>query len=674
MNSIDKHSVWELNVKGFQGPILADELLNYLGHGNTDLATPIIKSLIAREKMRGNRFATCSFCEDELILVASNGKQKSYFRHTRSEYADNEKIHCCPFYLGGDDFFDSSLAHQQEASWHLETKHFIHNHLLLSPNVKKESISIQSYLFDKSPDNNRRRKPDLYFEDIAGNRFAIELTRWWMNPQMVADREQFFKDLGVNLIWLFSPDCQANNNATLQLVMYGSATSPVASDATALEKVECNAFVLTSRNKHDTIASGILNMKALYPSPKFDLSTNQIQIEIISNLINIYDLKLDPTNRLPFAISTSDAFRLALKERHLQDRVEQANDFRAIRKLFKSEFKFDTDQEYKNTKLQLEGIELDSDYRFNAYLSSCRSTALDRLEIAYHAHCRFKLRSSKAQKIWQTRKFARWYINSLRTNSKDEPGTYVHYLELLDTKHKESDFFSTNLDKILGKILAEAKSILQKALVNDSERREADLSKINDFTLSLKKSLKTWPEGVEALKSELKEMNILAKQHRAPELARYLSSQFEILEKEAEQNYKKENFPQMSEGWCPNCVYKEELDCCLALMNSGLFGKNKQPKALAKQILNSFIVTISKWIASQNEHLSKLQEDALIQHLKEHNKIYRKCLLLVDYLVNQKIKFPYHYHQRLSLIVRSIYMIKDNESDKAAALLRDRKT
>ncbi|EEX34428.1 MULTISPECIES: hypothetical protein [Vibrio] len=304
INSENKNGLWELDIKGIKGPILASDYLDLYGRTPDEARTASIKKKIVVHNAKGEDFIQCGYCGLSVRYRARSATARAAFYHKHCPELEDVD---CPFhsdYKGGLVCSDSEL---HETQWHFRTKHFIAGTLKKSETLKSDSIQVEKFVFAQTRGANRWRKPDIYFEDTSGNRFAIELIQGWLEPEVIHAREQFFMAEGIHLIWLFSEHW---SDAIFYYVMYGTALESYHGDFADFEHLvkdtQCNTFVFSEEALEKSEAQGELCFEAHFP--EFDFKFNELFLKMSygHQMVTLNDLALSH-DRLPFAVNTQSA-------------------------------------------------------------------------------------------------------------------------------------------------------------------------------------------------------------------------------------------------------------------------------------------------------------------------------------------------------------------------------
>ncbi|MFH4552839.1 competence protein CoiA family protein [Vibrio alginolyticus] len=304
INSDYKNDLWELQIKGIEGPILASDYLGLYGSTPDEARTVSIKKKIVVHSAEGEDFIQCGYCGLPVRYRARSATSRAAFYHKHIPELDEVD---CPFHSDykGDFIFSETEMH--ETQWHFRTKHFIAGTLRESDQIKRDSIQVEKFVFAEKGTSNRWRKPDIYFEDVSGNRFAIELIQGWLDPEIIHAREQFFLGEKINLIWLFS---EGRSDSTFYYIMYGSAleTHPesFAEFESKVKEIQCNAFVFSQEALDKSQESGEFYFEAHFPEFDFKLTELFLEMSYGCQMVTLRDLLLSP-ERPPYAINTKAA-------------------------------------------------------------------------------------------------------------------------------------------------------------------------------------------------------------------------------------------------------------------------------------------------------------------------------------------------------------------------------
>ncbi|EOV0850562.1 hypothetical protein ACOKV8_000551 [Vibrio parahaemolyticus] len=317
INSENKNGLWELEIKGIEGPILASDYLGLYGSTPDEARTVSIKKKIVVHSAEGEDFIQCGYCGLPVRYRARSATSRAAFYHKHIPELDEVD---CPFHSDYKGDFVFSEPEMHETQWHFRTKHFIAGTLRESDKIKRDSIQVEKFVFAEKG-TSKWRKPDIYFEDASGNRFAIELIQGWLDPEIIHAREQFFLGEKINLIWLFS---EGRSNSTFYYIMYGSAldTHPesFAEFESKVKDIQCNAFVFSQESLDKSQESGEFYFEAHFP--EFDFKSTELFLEMSygCQMATLSDLLLSP-ERLPYAINTKAA--LHGKQQELSVAIEE---------------------------------------------------------------------------------------------------------------------------------------------------------------------------------------------------------------------------------------------------------------------------------------------------------------------------------------------------------------
>ncbi|EKO3433774.1 hypothetical protein NTH51_001011 [Vibrio fluvialis] len=304
INSENKNGLWELEIKGIEGPILASDYLGLYGSTPDEARTASIKKKIVVHSAEGEDFIQCGYCGLPVRYRARSATSRAAFYHKHIPELDEVD---CPFHSDYHGDFAFTAAEMHETQWHFRTKHFIAGTLRESDQIKRDSIQVEKFVFAEKGTSKKWRKPDIYFEDTNGNRFAIELIQGWLDPEIIHAREQFFLGEEINLIWLFS---EGRSDSIFYYIMYGTALEAhpesFAEFESKVKDIQCNAFVFSQEALDKSQESGEFYFEAHFP--EFDFKSTELFLEMSygCQMVVLSDLILSP-ERLPYAINTKAA-------------------------------------------------------------------------------------------------------------------------------------------------------------------------------------------------------------------------------------------------------------------------------------------------------------------------------------------------------------------------------
>ncbi|ELV8597663.1 hypothetical protein QNE95_000797 [Vibrio vulnificus] len=318
INSDNKNGLWELAIKGIEGPILASDYLGLYGSTPDEARTASIKKKIVVHSAEGEDFIQCGYCGLSVRYRARSATSRAAFYHKHIPELDEVD---CPFHSDYHGDFAFTEAEMHETQWHFRTKHFIAGILRESDQIKRDSIQVEKFVFAEKGTSKKWRKPDIYFEDTNGNRFAIELIQGWLDPEIIHAREQFFIGEEINLIWLFS---EGRSDSIFYYIMYGTALEAHPESFSEFESkvkdIQCNAFVFSQEALDKSQESGEFYFEAHFP--EFDFKSTELFLEMSygCQMVVLSDLILSP-ERLPYAINTKAA--LHGKQQELSAAIEE---------------------------------------------------------------------------------------------------------------------------------------------------------------------------------------------------------------------------------------------------------------------------------------------------------------------------------------------------------------
>ncbi|MCU8134746.1 hypothetical protein M2H33_06160 [Vibrio vulnificus] len=292
INSDNKNGLWELAIKGIEGPILASDYLGLYGSTPDEARTASIKKKIVVHSAEGEDFIQCGYCGLSVRYRARSATSRAAFYHKHIPELDEVD---CPFHSDYHGDFAFTEAEMHETQWHFRTKHFIAGILRESDQIKRDSIQVEKFVFAEKGTSKKWRKPDIYFEDTNGNRFAIELIQGWLDPEIIHAREQFFIGEEINLIWLFS---EGRSDSIFYYIMYGTALEAHPESFSEFESkvkdIQCNAFVFSQEALDKSQESGEFYFEAHFP--EFDFKSTELFLEMSygCQMVVLSDLILSP--------------------------------------------------------------------------------------------------------------------------------------------------------------------------------------------------------------------------------------------------------------------------------------------------------------------------------------------------------------------------------------------
>lgn len=618
MDTIEKHSLWELEVENFDRVVLASELIDFMSSetSDTDVSQSILKSFIAKSLAESGVYAKCSNCGCPVHFIARNATTEAYFRHIPSRAPSIEKMQRCSFYSNSEIFFGKGQIYKGEGKWHFETKHFLAEQL---KTIGYKHVYVEKFIFSKDPEADKRRKPDISFVDIEGNRFVIELTRWWMSPEVVYEREKFFRTEGYNLIWLFSPNCEEANPVTLNMILYGSAASREEASADVLSKVECNAFILSDEAIRRMKVHRNLTFEVMYPVPTYNPTLQQIDIDKHSQWALLEELNLDPKRRLPFAVKTSKSFKDAMDEKRFSERSALAEKIIQLRKWALAELTLASEGEHDTKMQQVRSM---PSYKGNVRCAR-RLVAYEQMAIKNlgKAHAKFiasKTRRQAAKEIRFVRSAIREHLLDI-AQLQSESFLQARYNRITNLADSVTQYQSIQLVAFISKSLAKVESQLQeirakRTAVTRAEQASKQKSldnHINEreiFIEELRIGFSDIPEDLSVLRMKKDRIVRKAKEHGFFGRADDLELTFNTAVNNAYHDYWKKYYPKMSKGWVSEQRYKTELDAAFTLCMKTLHKRDPQKKKV-DAYQQATRVLLSQFRISLNEQIGRFYQD-----------------------------------------------------------------
>ncbi|EHY0996457.1 competence protein CoiA family protein [Vibrio parahaemolyticus] len=671
MDTIEKHSLWELEVENFDRVVLASELIDFMSSdtSDSDVSQSLLKSFIAKSFAESGVYAKCSNCGCPVHLIAPNATATDpYFRHVPSRAPSIEKMQQCTFYSNSETFFGKGQIYKGEGKWHFETKHFLAEHLKA---IGYKDVYVEKFIFSKEPETDKRRKPDISFIDIDGNRFVIELTRWWMSPEVVYEREKFFRTEGYNLIWLFSPNCEEANPVTLNMILYGSAASREEASADVLSKVECNAFVLSDEAIQRMKVHRNLTFEVMYPVPRYNPTLNIIDIDKHNQWALLEELDLAPEQRLPFAVKTSKAFKDVMYEKRFNERRALAEKIIQLRKLALSEPTLESEVEHDNKMQQVRRISSYKDKVRNARrFMLYEQMATKNIGNAYAKFMASQTRREAAKEIRFVRNAIREHLLDIE-RIQSESFIQTRYSRIKNLADSAKQYQSLKLISFINRSLAKVENQLQEiktkrtavAKVEQEAKQKSRDNHINEreaFIEELRDGFSDIPEDLSVLQMKKDRIVRKAKEYgflgRADDLERI----FNTAVKDAYKAYEQIHYPNLSQGWSHLLRYKTELDAAFNLCEKTLYKRDPQKKRVTSYQQATRAV-LSRFRVSMNEHIGRLYQELLyadqpvfssllLKHASEVERM-RECFV---YIQSNGYRGDSTVHMQLDIICESI--------------------
>ncbi len=284
--------------------LLADLFIDKL------LRDEVAKQEFRRASTVDRNLTLCAHCENPIFFVdatAIDGDtiRAAHFKHfgARGDSTLQAELDLCPYYQGSQLNQLFSQFYKGEGEWHYRTKHWLKGILESDPFVRPGSVQVEKHIFGASDNQlSRRRRPDLSFADKDGKAWAIELTSNWMNPEVIAARQLFFLDEGINLIWLFAPQAVdsevaiGTERSTFKYVLFGMSERE--------EGGQFNAFVLNDANIQNSTIARQLEVTCVFPHFEYISNTRSIEYHLRMQLTTLSELKTSANSHLPYLVDT----------------------------------------------------------------------------------------------------------------------------------------------------------------------------------------------------------------------------------------------------------------------------------------------------------------------------------------------------------------------------------
>ncbi|MCD9485902.1 hypothetical protein [Photobacterium iliopiscarium] len=253
-------------------------------------------------------YLRCCYCNSSLY-GRRNPQQPNmftyYFCHHTPTEDQREKVLSCPYYTGVANDLYKDYCSDVENEWRTSNKYNVIEVLERSPLISLESIVNSHFIFSKDNDRNTKRKPDIYFEDLSGNKWAIEFYRSWITTEVVYSRELFFRDQSINLLWLFPVENNFNSESIADYVMFGSNNAYLSIRNN--NRPANNVFYFGEKELQSTIQNNELTVSARYPKISI-VDNNQAEVEFFTKEVLISTMSLAPEHRLPWAVDTTSNY------------------------------------------------------------------------------------------------------------------------------------------------------------------------------------------------------------------------------------------------------------------------------------------------------------------------------------------------------------------------------
>lgn len=283
-----RSSVWEINYRNRIS--LASRLVKDMLDDEVKKQQLKINIADRPEQLR------CGFC-DTPVHFSEHIHFGLYFKHRPA--SKNEEVRTlhssCPFYTGDDRHPLLAQIYSGEGRWHFDTKHLIASILERDPLCKLDSVQVEKYIINH--DENTKRRPDVYFEDLQNGKWAIELTNHWMNPTIAVERAKFFRNNDINVIWLLSPKCHLNQDSMFRFTLFGLSGKP---NTTSDVSSHFNGYAMDEDASLISKQESKFYIKALLPTFYVNRSENKVDYNIEEEVVHFSVLNKDSESNVPY--------------------------------------------------------------------------------------------------------------------------------------------------------------------------------------------------------------------------------------------------------------------------------------------------------------------------------------------------------------------------------------
>ena len=224
---------------------------------------------IARKKQ--DKYLVCSICNQPLV-IAGNQKQEFFFKHHQDTYN-------CPIVTKGkynqEELDKMRYNGVKESLRHIQLKEFIYNQIKKDDrftNQKMEKV-VKSITEKKN-----WRKPDVS-SNFLDKKFAFEIQLQTTYVNTIKDREEFYKDNKIYIMWFFDTTNIENFRFSEKDIFYANKS---------------NAFIITNESIELSNKKNKLLFYCYYKTPYIE--NNSISYQSQQKLISVDDLNFDDKN------------------------------------------------------------------------------------------------------------------------------------------------------------------------------------------------------------------------------------------------------------------------------------------------------------------------------------------------------------------------------------------
>ncbi|MEZ9708812.1 hypothetical protein AB4254_09075 [Vibrio breoganii] len=211
-------SDWHINVRGASKSVSVENILSFCRENN-HTSTYSLRRSIAESKASIAPLLTCACCGNNVILSRNKGTLFLKHQNSSSE-TDTEALIACPFYsLKNNDIFEQKSKKESKTTRVIKAAL---EHALKSDKLTKTKSIARDRVIHHKNQSTEWRSPDIYFELKNSEAYALELINFWINPELIKSREEFYRENNINVIWLTLEEKIHRSTFTFGDLMFGS--------------------------------------------------------------------------------------------------------------------------------------------------------------------------------------------------------------------------------------------------------------------------------------------------------------------------------------------------------------------------------------------------------------------------------------------------------------------
>ncbi len=212
-----KNKQWKIKVRGVKEPIFVSEIISFCEQ-NSGISLFGLRKEVLNDESNAEPLLSCLCCNGSLVV--SRSSKSIYVKHKpKNDRDEDDAVLSCPFYQGkSSPIFENKPNNESKLSKFLK-KHMA-NIVKFDSRTVKKSVKIDRVVIDEE-NQKEWRSPDIYFETKDGRKWAIEVIKSWLNPEVIQHRDHFYRKNNIHILWLSFEDNMSESSITFGDLMFG---------------------------------------------------------------------------------------------------------------------------------------------------------------------------------------------------------------------------------------------------------------------------------------------------------------------------------------------------------------------------------------------------------------------------------------------------------------------